>query len=370
MLPLLKTLKLSYSFNRTNKKIRLMNKYILTFLTIILSSTSIAAENKTPVESPWMIVPLLSSDPKLGTSLGVMGGYLHKFDEQSTQSMFALMGTYSSTDSWVSGMFGQMFFDKDKQKLTLGYVGGEIRNDYDDFLGSGISAQTTDNLKAQFIRYSHSVGNHWYLGAQFVSSNYAIGANGDLSDWLALISLTGFDSAGLGLVAEYDTRDNLRNPKTGQIFEFNNIAYRESLGGDQSFDVYHAKYSQYLKHGNNNVFAWQFSGRWTSDAPIGGYSSVQLRGYVKGNYLAPHYTHFDFEDRISFNETWGMSVFAGLACLYEEASNCNDSEDLYASAGAGVIYVLKPEAGIVMRAELAKGEADEYVWYLKMGNSF
>ena len=114
----------------------------------------------------------------------------------------------------------------------------------------------------------------------------------------------------------------------------------------------------------------QLSGRWTSDAPIGGYSSVMLRGYVRGNYLAPHYTHIDLEDRITFNATWGMSIFAGLACLYDNIDNCTDSENLYSSAGAGTIYTLKPKAGIVMRTEFAKGEADEYVWYLKMGNSF
>jgi hypothetical protein len=39
-------------------------------------------------------------------------------------------------------------------------------------------------------------------------------------------------------------------------------------------------------------------------------------------------------------------------------------------AGAGAIFTLKPEAGIVIRAEIAKGESSEYVAYLSMGNPF
>ena len=35
-----------------------------------------------------------------------------------------------------------------------------------------------------------------------------------------------------------------------------------------------------------------------------------------------------------------------------------------------VILTLKPEAGIVVRAEVAKGESDEATFYLNLGNSF
>lgn len=333
-------------------------------------SVSSADDESVEKESPWIIAPTISSDPKLGTSAGGIAGYLYKFDEESTQSIFLTKVSYSTTDSWTAGGFGQMFFDKDQQKLMLGLLTGNIRNDYQDFLGSGISAQTTDDLRAFFTRYSHRIEGDWYAGIQFVSTNYAIGAEGLFADFLQLVGLTGFDSNGLGLVAEYDNRDNVRNPTSGSLFEVNNIAYRESLGGDIDFDVYSMKYSQYIPHGKDNVFSWQVKGRWTHDAPIGGYSSVDLRGYVRGNYLAPHSTLAQFDERISFTPSWGMSVFGGVSCLYDDVSNCDDSSNLYPTFGLGVIYILKKEAGIVMRAELAKGKSDEYVVYLTMGNPF
>ena len=263
-----------------------------------------------------------------------------------------------------------MFFDKDNQKMILGLFGGKIRNDYQDFLGSGIDAQTTDNLQVFFTRYSYRIKGDWYAGIQFISTNYAIGADGFFADFLQLIGLTGFDSNGLGLVAEYDSRDNVRNPTSGSLFDLNNVAYRENLGGDEDFNVYNMKYSQYVLHGNRNVLAWQVKGRWTNDAPIGGFSSVDLRGYVRGNYLAPNSTLAQLDERIMFTRSWGMSVFGGLSCLYDSLSDCNDSENLYPAIGSGAIYVLKEEAGIVMRAEIAKGKSDERVFYLTMGQPF
>lgn len=342
-------------------------------LSVILSLTiqvSIADTETDAEESPWLLAPSVSSDPKLGTSIGAIGGYLHQFDEESTQSLIAAVVSYSTTDSWVAGGFGQLYFDKDRQKLLLGLFSGKIRNDYEDFLGSGIPAQTTDDLRAAFIRYSYQIRSNWYAGIQFISTNYVIGAEGLAGDILEQIGLTGFDSNGIGLVAEYDDRDNVRNPSSGQWFEASNLAYRESLGGDVDFDVYHIKFSQYLPHGEDNVLAWQVKGRWTDDAPIGGYSSVDLRGYVRGNYLAPHSTTAQFDERIMFSSAWGVSAFGGVSCLYARTDDCSDSSNLYPAIGAGVIYVLKKEAGIVLRAELAKGKANEHVVYLTMGNPF
>jgi len=336
---------------------------------LIVASISLAeASAPKQEESPWILAPKITSDPKLGTSLGVTGGYLYQFDADSTQSMFLVTGSYSKTESWVTGFFGQMFFDENQQKLLIGLAGGKIRNDYQDFLGSGLPAQTTDTLKTSFLRYSHSVAENWYLGVQMVKSNYAIGADDFTQDWLDLIGLTGFSSTGIGLIGEYDSRDNIRNPTSGINYVIHTVAYREGLGGDENFDVYSMKYSQYVNHGSKNVFAWQIKGRWTDDAPIGGYSSIQLRGYVRGNYLATHYTHIELEDRISFNSKWGMSYFGGIACLYKKFNDCNDSKNLYSSVGAGAIYTLKKESGIVLRAEVAVGESNEHVWYLRMGH--
>ena len=67
------------------------------YLALVIS-TSHAQDAVPEKESPWLLVPSLSSDPKLGTSVGFMGGYIHQFDPDSTESLFILSTTYSNND--------------------------------------------------------------------------------------------------------------------------------------------------------------------------------------------------------------------------------------------------------------------------------
>lgn len=285
--------------------------------------------------------------------------------------MFAIAGQYSNTDSWLGGIFAQIYFDENRQRIKAGFGGGKIRNDYQDFLGSGLPAQTTDNFHGYFFRYQHRVGSNWYLGAQAISSNYTIGAEGWLEEIFRVIGLTGFDSNGLGLVAEYDTRNNQRNPDSGVRFVAHNVAYRESLGGEESFDVLNVEFNDYRRFQfRKMVLASQVEGRWTRDAPLGGYSSVSLRGYVRGQALAPNYTQFQADARIPLGGRWGMTVFGGLGCLYDSPSDCGESENLYPSVGAGGLFVLKEDAGVVIRAEYAIGKADNSGFYIRLGHPF
>ena len=108
--------------------------------------TAYAATEPEAKTSPWLITPTLSSDPKLGTSIGLMAGYLHHFDKQSPVSLFGIMSSYSSTDSIIGGIFTKSYFDNGQQRLLAFIGGGRIKNSYDDFLGSGLPLSSTDAL--------------------------------------------------------------------------------------------------------------------------------------------------------------------------------------------------------------------------------
>ena len=57
--------------------------------------------------SPWLLVPVFSSSPKLGTSVGGLGAYLHVFDPESRVSLFGVKYQYTSTHSQVAGAFAR-----------------------------------------------------------------------------------------------------------------------------------------------------------------------------------------------------------------------------------------------------------------------
>ena len=340
-----------------------------TLLWFALHGVALAQEE--PARSPWLAVPLVSSDPKVGTSFGGMAGYLHSFDDASPVSLFALTAKYSNTDSFTAGLFTQTYFGSDRHRVSGGIATGKIRNDYDDFLGSGLPAQTTDDLRFGGARYLYRIADGWYGGVQAVATNYVIQSeDAAIEGDLEILGLTGFDSNGIGLVFTFDNRDNTRSPTHGRQVAINNLAYREALGGDASFDVYQFKYREYLPHGQGHVLAYRAQARFTDDAPESAYSSIALRGYTRGNYLAPNSMLVEAEERYRIHPRWSLAGFAGAACLFDGMSDCGESDSWYPEAGLGVIFDLKPAAGMVVRLNYAKGEEDNSGLYLAFGQAF
>ena len=94
--------------------------------------------------------------------------------------------------------------------------------------------------------------------------------------------MKGFESVGIGAVVMHDSRDNDNSPSLGWVLNMDNIAYRKSIGGSDTFDVYRLDYKGFWEHGNGNVFAVRQNNRWSVDAPQSAYASVILRGYKQG----------------------------------------------------------------------------------------
>ena len=320
-------------------------------------------------DSPWLITPLVSSDPKISNSAGVMAGYIHQFDPNSPPSLFGVMGTYSSTDSYYYGGFAKAHFGQDRHRLMAGAFSGKVNNDYSDYLGTGLPAQTTDTLRVFGLRYLTKIHTNWYLGPQFISSNYATSADDAMTgEVLDRIGLTGFQSNGLGLLVQYDSRDNQYSPTHGQVLDVGNIAFRRGLGGDVNFDAYNLDHQFYVPHGEAHVLAIHTKGRWTASAPTSGYSSIDLRGYTRGQYLAPHMTLIEADERYAITEKWGLRAFAGLAVLYG-GDHFNGSGNVFPAFGGGGSYRLNDE-GMIVRAEYAIGKEGNQGFYLQFGQPF
>ena len=331
---------------------------------------------------PWLITPTLSADPKLGANVGGLVAYLKKLDAESTPSMTGLTVSYSDTDSMTGALFSQLYWKADTRRLSLLALGAEINNEYDDFLGSGQTVGTQDNVQTFGFRYLHQLRpGGWFVGVQGVNTNYVVGADGLLDGALNQIGLSGFDAAGLGLVFQHDTMNNQRDPSAGHLHTLHNFAYREGLGGEASFDVGYADLRWYRsierfsvgKSGRSPVIAVQLKGRFTADAPLSGYSSVKLPGYTMGNYLSRHYSHVLVDARIPLTAKFGLVAFGGVGCQFGEDIagedlDCGDAT--FPSIGVGVSYMLKAEASVLIRLEIAKGKSDNEALYLRFGHSF
>ena len=340
------------------------------------------AEANNPKLKPWLITPTIAADPKLGTNVGGLVAYLKQLDAESTPSMIGLSVSYSDSDSITGGLGAQLYWGGDTRRLTLLAAGAEINNEYDDFLGTGKPVETQDSVHTVGFRYLHQLREGgWFAGVQGVSTNYAVGADQLFEALLDRIGLSGFDATGLGVVLQHDTMDNQRDPTSGHLFTLHNMAYREGLGSESSFDVGFADLRWYLMPGNaaagdrsdSPVFALQAKGRFTHDAPLSGYSSVSLPGYTQGNYLSQHYSHVMVDARFPLTRRLGLVAFGGVGCQFGDdiggrSLSCED--ETYPSIGVGLSFMLKEEASVLIRLEVAKGKSDNEALYLRFGHPF
>lgn len=328
-------------------------------------------EEKEGPESPWLLVPTLSSNPKLGTSVGGMAGYMYYFDPESKVSIFGTNLQYTSTNSIVAGLFAKTSFGADHHRLLVAVAGGNIKNDYEDFLGTGMPLNSEDHLRLFAVRYQYRFWGDWFVGAQAVSTNYEIVGQTALdNETLQTLGLTSLTAGGIGANLGLDTRDSEYSPHHGWLVNVNNIAYREWISGHENYDAYRADFRYYWGHGNGNVLALRQSNQWTSDAPASAYAPIVLRGYKFGEYLGQHMSSMEAEERLQIAARFTATVFAGVGCLYGGSLSCTSSENLYPNAGAGVQYVIKEKEGMVLNLEYAKGKGDNEGVYLKFGYGY
>src|SRR4029079_9195572 len=90
----------------------------------------------------------------------------------------------------------------------------------------------------------------------------------------------------LGCFGMHDSRDTPDMPTGGWYLNVNNLAYREALGGDSTFDAYRIDSGPLCPHGRGDVLAVRQYNWLTHDAPSAAQATVMLRGYKFGEFLA------------------------------------------------------------------------------------
>jgi hypothetical protein len=157
----------------------------------MLSCCAIAQEEESEVPAPGdqPTVPevealsrpcSIQQQPRHWTSAQL--GYLHQFDPESRPSIFGVTGQYTSTDSIVGGAFARTSFDEDHQRLNAGLAYGNIKNDYNDYLGTGVPLRNNAGLKSFISRYLYRVYGDWFVGVQGIYQNFAIAGDTAFDD--------------------------------------------------------------------------------------------------------------------------------------------------------------------------------------------
>jgi hypothetical protein len=161
-----------------------------------------------------------------------------------------------------------------------------VKNDYDDFLGTGVPLKSEDHLRGFLGRYLYRVKDDWFVGVQAVATNYQIVGQSALDDdMLAILGLTGFEAGGIGWFCITTHGTSTTRPSAAGCSTSTASLIGKRIEGSNNFDVYRADYRHFWSHGEGHVFALRQKQSVDGGRTRERLCARALRGYTDGEYL-------------------------------------------------------------------------------------
>ncbi len=282
------------------------------------------AANKAMGDRRFFVMPVPIANPTIGAGLGAMAMYLFEAGENAPPSSITFGGAYTNTDTWAGVVGTQTHFTDDKYRLAgwIGYFNANV-----DFYGIGNEAGDRGipvpiNQRGPFFvpSFLFRIANHLYLGPRYrlVTVDTTVDKSGlpPGHPGQALPDVFTVRSSGLGVVLNYDKKDNRFYPHEGSFLDVNTNFAREGIGSDQDYDQYEVGYNLFTEIGEEQILAWRTTGCFTDgntpyyDLCLFGGEFDSIRGYVGGQYRDETSLTTQLEYRYRFYKKWVWSPSA------------------------------------------------------------
>jgi outer membrane protein assembly factor BamA len=330
----------------------------------------------------FFIMPIPIANPTIGTGLALSTMYLFQAGENAPPSSVSLAGFYTDTESWATAAGTETYFKDDKYRLAgwIGYFDVNL-----EFFGIGSEAGDRGesigiNQSGKFFNpnFKFRMADNLYLGLQYrlVTLDTTVDKD-DLppeADDESLPQDTEDVTSGVGILLDYDTRDNKFYPHHGSFLDVNTNFAGGAIGSDRNYQQYEVGYNLYKELGENKIIAWRSTACFMGgDAPyydlcmVGG-EFDGIRGYIGGQYRDDVSLTTQVEYRWRFYKKLGMVAFAGIGEVAPELGEMNSENILY-SLGGGVRFRASEEQRVNLSIDYAAGN-DSDAWYFRIGEAF
>ncbi len=331
----------------------------------------------------WLAVPLPNYSPTFGW--GGIGHLAYLFplnpnDTVSPPSIVGASGYYSQNNSWVAALMMKLFVDEDRFRIKAALLRGDFNY---DFSGIGTDAGTSgqyiplqQKMTGGIFETLFQVAPNFYVGPKYVGSKMRFNVDsGGYNDPSFAIPTNEVDStfSGLGLHAQWDTRDSQFFPRKGSLADADVSFHSPAVGDNFSYQVYTLSYNHYISLVANQVLALRGMAQFESgDVPFYALSKFgrgsDLRGYTVGRFQDDQMFAIQGEYRLEFTERIGAVAFAGVGGVMPSL-NAIAFDDLLPSGGVGFRYVLAEKNHIALRVDAAWGREGSQ-FYLTVGEAF
>lgn len=308
--------------------------------------------------------PSYSSTTKLGLGLMAVGLYrTDRTDSLTPPSNVSIFAAGSITGFYSVGIRGNTIFKHDRNRLNYKL---QFYSEPTKFWGVGYAAgchneaDYYDEKKSYVdLRWTHRIARNLYVGAM-ANFAYVKGVNfdDDKIDYLRYpksapgLMKTNYLNTGIGLLAEYDSRDIQTNAYRGLYLSLDGTIFPKALNTCDGYTLWRVELTAatYHKVWTDGVVAVELRGEfnsahtpWPFMARMGG--DIRMRGYYEGRYTDLDMMVAQVELRQRIWRRIGGVVWAGAGNVFPRFSEFRWSQTL-PNYGVGLRWEFKKRVNI------------------------
>lgn len=298
--------------------------------------------------------PHYSSDTKLGIGMVAAGAYSSAPGDSLTPlSNVSLYGDVSTVGFITVGIRGNQIFPRNRYRLNY-----DVSFTYfpSKFWGIGFDSDVNDRNESDYdlleselvTEFLVNLGKGWFVGPK-TQFYYVKGTNPhNIHLWQGEQMRT--FNYGIGLSAQYDSRDNLTNPHTGFYLSADQLFLPRFMGNDYAFSRTEFTACYYTPIWRGGTLATQLHADlnygnvpWGMLATIGGNHS--MRGYYKGRYRDKNDIDFTLELRQHVYGRSGIVLWGGVASVFPQFGDMR-FDQLLPNCGIGYRWEFKKNMNV------------------------
>jgi hypothetical protein len=336
------------------------------------------ADTSSRFQSGIYPLPIIFYTPETGIAGGAAVLYLYRHLPSPRASAITADIIYTQKRQFIAEIAGDQYFGEGRYRLTTDLL---FQKYPDKFFGVGNNTSesseetyTPQTFLVKAVLYK-SLSSHVNIGptARYESVSMQERASGGILASGLLPGSRSGTSRGLGIVANWDSRDNTFATETGSFYQLTTLFYRSAFGSDYSYDDVQIDLRNFFKMFSDHVIAVQGIGEFIdgsapfqSLAKFGGQNI--MRGYFDGRYRDKNGVALQMEYRVPVWWRFGVVGFAGVAQVAERISSLAMNR-FWVAGGVGLRFAWNPEERVNLRLDYGVGNNSSGV-YITMTEAF
>ncbi|WP_246179709.1 BamA/TamA family outer membrane protein [Pandoraea aquatica] len=323
-------------------------------------------------------IPMIITEPAIGYGGGValmffsesMADAARNAKETGVMTppnITAVGGMYTENGTWGAGLMHFHTWGGDAIRYLGGIAKVNMKTDYYGLSNSPRTYQLNGWLLVQQVlfRIGHS---HWYVGPRYTYFDSNTHFTGQVAQEVGVPDAQR-RIGKVGLVIDYDTRDNMFFPNRGSYMELELQAARPWAGSSQSFETYNGRGYTWLPLARDWVLGLRLDGRFSAgDTPFYAQPYVKLRGVQQGRYQDQNAAMVEAEVRWNVTPRWSVLGFSGAGRAWGKWKSFSEA-DAVVSVGAGFRYLIAAKLGLAVGIDVAHSKG-ENAFYIQVGSAW